>query len=191
MKKYFLAVMILVLSACTSLQEVSRDSKEYHSKGFVKIRNSKQYVTIGTKDIEKPILLYLHGGPGLAQTPITFPYFKELEKDFIVVFWDQRGAGKSFNGFNPSKYQTVDSFIEDTKEITKYLINKFNKEKIYLIGNSWGSLLGMETIKKYPELYYAYVGTGQMVDVQENLKKSYDLIFNIAIENKDKELEKN
>lgn len=190
MKQLTLLILIFILSACTDLQEVKKDTKKYHSKGFVEIRENEQYLTISTEDTNKPVLLYLHGGPGGALTPMTSLYFKELEKDYIVVLWDQRGAGKSFKGFITSKYQTIDSFVEDTKEVTNYLKEKFNKEKVFLVGNSWGSLLGMETIKKYPEMYYAYVGTGQLIDTNESLKMGYDLILKKTLETQNIELEK-
>lgn len=190
MKKILIIISLFILSACTSLQEVTNNSKKYNSEGYVKIRNNKQYVTINTENIEKPILLYLHGGPGGAITPLFLHCFKELEKDFIVVLWDQRGAGKSFKGLILPKYQTIESFVEDTRVITEYLLKKFDKEKIFLLGHSWGSMLGINTIKKYPDLYYAFIGTGQPIDINEGLKVGYDLLLKEALETKNIELEK-
>lgn len=182
MKKIIYSLLILVLVSCTSLQEVNTETKKYSSSGYVEVRDSKQYVKIKTEDINKPILLYLHGGPGGAMTPLTNLYFQKLEKEFTVVLWDQRGAGKSYDGKIPDEYQTIDSFVEDANVLTNYLKKKFNKEKIYVIGNSWGSLLGMKLIHKYPENFHAYIGTGQVVDMNENFKVSYDLLLDEAKE---------
>ena len=190
MKRIILIFGFLILSSCTSLKEVKTEVKEYHSSGYVNVRGDKQYLTISTENIDKPILLYLHGGPGGALTPLFSYCFKKLEKDFIIVFWDQRGAGKSFNGIIPKKYQTVDSFVEDTKEITEYLLKKFNKDKLFLLGHSWGSMLGINTIKKYPNMYYAFIGTGQLIDVNDGMKVGYDLLLKKSLENKNIELEK-
>ncbi len=190
MKKILLLLILILLTACASLEKVNKNDKKYSSKGYVDIRGDKQYIDISTSNIDKPVLLYLHGGPGGPLTPLMRLLFEELEKDFIVVLWDQRGAGKSFHGFISSKYQTIDSFVEDTKEVTNYLLKKFDKKKIYLVGNSWGSLLGIKTIKKYPNLYYAFIGTGQAVDVPNNMKISYDLLLKNSIETKNIKLEK-
>jgi len=82
-----------------------------------------------------------------------------LENYFTVVYWDQRGTGKSTNKNMPGNSFTIDRFIADTHELTTYLKGKFKKNKIFLLGHSWGSLLGIRTIAKYPNDYYAFVGT--------------------------------
>jgi pimeloyl-ACP methyl ester carboxylesterase len=90
-----------------------------------------------------------------------------LESDFIVVNWDQRGAGKSFAAGTPGKMH-VDQFVSDTAELSRLLLKRFHKEKLYLMGHSWGTLLGVLVVTRYPELYYAYGGIGQFVEAREN-----------------------
>lgn len=182
-KKWCIVIVLMgliLMSACTSLQQVDRNKKGYEGKGYVDIRESKQYIEVEGRDISKPVLLYLHGGPFGAETPMARFTYEKLKDDFIVVLWDQRGAGKSYDGKLDEKYLTIDSFVEDAKELTEYLMKKFDKKKIYVHGHSWGSLLGMKLIKKYPELYYAYVGDGQFVSGPRNFKVSYDLMMEEA-----------
>lgn len=188
MKKVMMFLFLIIFISCSNLKELKNDSQAYNSEGFVNIRNEKQFIKIVTENINNPILLYLHGGPGGAETPKAFNKLRVLQKDFTLVFWEQRGAGKTFDGFIASKYQSINSFVEDTKTISDYLLKKFNKEKILLVGNSWGALLGVETVKKYPEIYYAFIGTGQVVDMDINYQISYDLMLENAIKTNDLEL---
>ncbi|KYC45470.1 MAG: short chain dehydrogenase [Candidatus Methanofastidiosum methylothiophilum] len=129
----------------------------------IEIGGMEQWILIRGNDISNPVLLWLHGGPGASQMSVSQYFNGDLEKDFIVVHWDQRGAGKS----NPSNFNektmTIEQYVSDTHELTIYLKNKFGKEKIYLLGHSWGALLGIETVKNYPEDYYAYIGVSQPV----------------------------
>lgn len=177
MKKILLLLVLLIIQACTSLEEVQKNEKEYKSSGFVNIRGDKQYIKIKAENIEKPILLYLHGGPFGAKTPAIDMYYKKLQKDFIVVYWDQRGSGKSYNKESKTEDFDIDMFVEDAKEVTEYLCKKFDKEKIFIHGHSWGTILGLKLVKKYPQYYYAYIGDGQVVDMENRWSDSYDLLM--------------
>jgi pimeloyl-ACP methyl ester carboxylesterase len=121
--------------------------------------------------IDNPVLLYLTGGPGgtdigAIRRDVT------LEQDFIVVAWDQRGAGKSYSALDPTDTFTLDQLVADTVEVTNYLRNRFDVEKIYLVGQSWGSTLGVLAAAQQPELYHAVVGVGQMVS-----QRATDIMF--------------
>ncbi len=108
----------------------------------------------------------------------------ELEKHFVVVKWDQPGSGKSYGLIN-SRNITVDTYIEDGYQLTKFLCENFKQEKIYLIGESWGSALGIFLIDKAPELYHAFIGTGQMVSFLETEIIDYELAMEMAVEKGD------
>jgi pimeloyl-ACP methyl ester carboxylesterase len=146
----------------------------------------KQFIVIRGESTENPVLLMLHGGPGSPQTPMNLKYNKELEKHFIVVNWDQRGAGGSYSKDMPDDSLNIDRMIEDTHEVSQYLISRFGKEKIFILGHSWGSYLGMRTINKYPELYQAYIGIGQVSNQRKSEELSYQFVLTKAKEERNK-----
>lgn len=121
-------------------------------------------VLIRGEDKDNPILLWLHGGPGSPQMPVAYNLDAELEKYYVVVHWDQRGAGKS----NPPGFDegtmTYEQFISDAHELTQYLKQHFGQEKIYLLGHSWGTHLGLQLVSEHLGDYYAYIGVSQVVD---------------------------
>ncbi len=132
----------------------------------VTIGGHLQTMMIRGRSTDNPVLLYLTGGPGgtdlgAIRADVT------LEQDFTVVAWDQRGAGKSYAALDPTETFTTDQLIADTIEVTNYLRDRFDEEKIYLVGQSWGSTLGVLAAQQQPELYHAYVGVGQMVSQRE------------------------
>ncbi|MFC1483937.1 alpha/beta fold hydrolase [Candidatus Neomarinimicrobiota bacterium] len=140
----------------------------------------EQSILIRTHDPANPVLLFLHGGPGSPETPIVAHFNKELEKHFVVVNWDQRGAGKSFSKKIPAESFTIDQFIEDAHQLVTWLKQRFDQEKIFMVGHSWGSALGMYVVEKYPEDFHAYVGTGQLVEISRNELLSYEFVLERA-----------
>ena len=134
----------------------------------------EQWILVRGHDLSNPVLLWLHGGPGAAQMPIAHYYNGDLEKEFIVVHWDQRGAGKSNTSNFNQQTLTFDQFLGDAHELTKYLKSSFNKEKIYLVGHSWGSLIGSKLVYNYPEDFYGYISIGQVI----NCSSSHELSYN-------------
>ena len=115
------------------------------------------------------------GGSGFA----TRSLFTPLEKDFVVVAWDEPGTGKSYNAV-PISTLTPLRFIEDAHALTLYLRERFHQDKIYVYGVSWTSILGVWLVQQYPDLYYAYVGNGQMVNTTENDILGYELAINYS-----------
>ena len=133
-----------------------------------------QWLLIRGKQKKLPILLFLHGGPGTAQIGIAPSIQKELEQHFLVVNWDQLGAGLSYSK-DPSlaSTMTIDQYIADLLEVTQQLLAQFGQEKLYLVGHSWGTILGTLFAARYPELLHAYIGTGQIGCMIEGEQASY------------------
>lgn len=152
----------------------------------VEIGGIDQYMIIRGVDTAKPVILYLHGGPGDAEISLMREFNPLLENDFLMVYWEQRGACKSYSKHIPAESMNIEQFISDTKDVSEYLINRFNKEKIYIMGHSWGTFLGILTIYKYPELYHAYFGVGQVCMQYESEKLSLEWIKEQAESKNDK-----
>jgi pimeloyl-ACP methyl ester carboxylesterase len=164
--------LILQLASCTTAPPLRDSRGRIVREGLaelemVKIGGDDQWISIRGQDRSAPILLFLHGGPGDAEIPLTRHFLSSLEDEFIVVNWDQRGAGKSFAAGAPEKMH-IDQFVQDTAELTRSLLKRFGQDKIYLMGHSWGTLLGVLAVTRYPELYFAYGGIGQFVVGTEN-----------------------
>ncbi len=162
-------------------------------KSFIEIGGVRQGFFIRAENPENPVILFLHGGPGSPELPLLIPYetSERLEKYFTVCYWDQRGAGMSFGNDIDTATMTVAQMVEDTREMTEYLKKRFDQEKIYLMGHSWGSYLGVKTIEKYPENYWAYIGIGQVTHQLESEKLAYDYMLRHATEIADKSAVKN
>jgi pimeloyl-ACP methyl ester carboxylesterase len=127
----------------------------------IRIGGVDQYILIRGEDTSLPVLLFLHGGPGMPAMYLAHEFQRPLEKEFVVVQWDRRGAGKSYRQ-DISDTLTSEQLVADTVELTNLLRARFHQEKIYLVGHSWGTYLGMLVIARNPELYRAYVGIGQL-----------------------------
>ena len=147
---------------------------------MVKIGGIDQCVLIRGHDINNPLLLFLHGGPGSPEMPFACSTQKKLEQYFTVVHWDQRKAGKSYSKKIPNEALNIEQYISDAHELIQILKERFKKEKIYLIGHSWGSILGTLVVQRYPELFHAYVGMGQVVNMKEGEKITYQYTLDAA-----------
>jgi len=140
----------------------------------LEIGNLQQWLLIRGEDRSNPLLLWLHGGPGSAQMPVHRAFNSELEKEFVIVHWDQRGAGKSNHKGFCEETMTLNRFIEDVHELTHYLKERFNHEKIFLLGHSWGSQLGIQTVQRFPDDYHSYISVAQVVNPQRSEEVSYE-----------------
>ena len=123
-------------------------------------------------DPRKPLLLFLHGGPGVAQIGFAERFQGDLKKHFLMVHWDQRGAGKTFRARTPD--MTLEQYVSDAVALSKYLLQTLNKEKLYLFGHSWGGAVGAKVAQRAPELLHAYIAQGMLVDGEENARLSYE-----------------
>ncbi len=129
----------------------------------VDINGHDLHLMIRGYSIDNPVLLFLAGGPGGSEMGAMRKHLPELEQHFTVVTWDQRGTGKSYDELDPSSTYTLAGVIDDTIAVTNHLRDRFDQDRIYLLGQSWGSTLGVLAIQAQPELYSAFIGTGQMV----------------------------
>jgi pimeloyl-ACP methyl ester carboxylesterase len=144
-------------------------------KVFVDINGVRQGMFIKSKNAANPVLLYLHGG--MPDYFLTEKYPTGLENYFTMVWWEQRGSGLSYSKTILPATMTPEQMISDTKEVTNYLRNRFGKEKIYLMGHSGGTFIGIQTATMYPELYNAYLGVAQISNQLRSEKLAYDFML--------------
>ncbi len=135
---------------------------------FVPIGGIGQWVQIRGEDRRNPVLLFIHGGPGSSETPMS-SLFRPWEKYFTIVMWDQRCAGKTFaqNGAQSCRGLSIAGVARDGIALTNYLRGRLHKAKIVLLGHSWGTMVGLRMVHEQPALFSAYVGTGQVVSIAE------------------------
>lgn len=134
----------------------------------IEINGTKHEIMIRGVNSSNPILIFVHGGPACSEIPYVRKYQKELEKQFTVVHYDQRGSGKSYHFFEDYSNLTTDLLVEDLLAITDYLSERFDQEKVLLIGHSFGTYIGMRAVAKAPEKYYAYIGIGQVANTVQS-----------------------
>lgn len=147
----------------------------------IELNGSNQWMTIRGYSEDLPVLLFLAGGPGGSELVMTRRYLAELEEHFVIVNWDQPGTGKSYNAADFDDL-TPQRYVDDAYALTLYLRERFDEEKIYVFGESWGSILGVWLVQQHPELLHALVTTAQMVDVVENDIQMYEFAIEQAVE---------
>ena len=150
-------------------------------KIFVNINGVEQGMFIKSKDSTNPVLLYLHGG--MPDYFLTRKYPTGLEDYFTVVWWEQRGSGLSYSADIPAETTTLEQMISDTKEVTNYLRKRFGQEKIYLMGHSGGTFIGIQVTARLPELYHAYIGVAQISNQLKSEMLAYEYMLEKFREN--------
>lgn len=159
---------------------------------FLLINGIEQWVTI-KGERSKPVILFLHGGPGSTMSPYADHLYKEWQKDFIIVQWDQRGAGRTYGRNAPEELTpeylqshplTIEQIADDGIALSEYLLQHLGKRKIILFGTSWGSALGVTIAIKRPDLFYAYVGHSQIVNPSSD-ELLYNKVYQRALKNND------
>ncbi len=136
----------------------------------VQVGGMTQWLLIRGQDRSAPVLLWLHGGPGAAQMPLAHATTRALERDFVVVHWDQRGAGKSNpRGFDEST-MTLERFVQDAHDVTRHLQDRLGAERIHVLGHSWGTMLGARLVARWPKDYASYIGVGQQVSTARGIE---------------------
>lgn len=143
----------------------------------LQINGSKQWVSIRGRDRRNPILLYLHGGPGSPTMPEAYTFQAPWEDFFTVVQWDQRGAGKTYAANDPkalASTMTPEQMARDAEAVVSDLRQTYGKKKIFLLGHSWGTVLGLMLARRHPDWFYAYIGVGQVVNMRKSETDGYD-----------------
>ena len=174
--KIILSTLLMLIFLVLGLHSIGRSLNKSIPQGginesmYVEINGTKQWINIYGEDINNPVLLYLHGGPGSATSEIDYAFTRKWADIFTVVTWDQRNCGKSYDKNQNNIKLTREIFMEDGKEMTEFLRKYLGVEKISILGHSWGSLYGANLVQAYPNYYNLYIGTGQIVDIVENEK---------------------
>jgi len=190
LKSFIIAVVFIASSlACIVITQLNVHTPTIQSTSTnqiselieVNLNGKEEWISIRGKDSDNPVLLFLAGGPGGTQLGAVRRNLAALEDNYVVVNWEQAGSGKSYNVM-PTKDITIDTYVDDGISLTEYLRERFNKDKIYLMGESWGSALGIFMVDKQPEYYYAFIGTGQMVAFEETEIICYELALQLAEE---------
>ncbi len=146
---------------------------------YLKVGGIEQWVTIRGEDRANPVVLLLHGGPGDATNPWGHAGFRTWLKTYTVVQWDQRGSGRTLgrNGRDSAATLTIDRLVQDGVELADALRRSLRKDKIILVGHSWGSVLGVLMAKAKPDLFQAFVGTGQVGDPARGYHVAFDALL--------------
>jgi pimeloyl-ACP methyl ester carboxylesterase len=139
--------------------------------GYVEVNGARQWLLIRGADARNPLLLFLHGGPGWPATALAGRHYSEaIERRFVVVHWEQRGAGRSFAA--GGQRLTPESLLADTEAVTRWLLARFKRDKLFLVGHSWGAYLGFTAIAKHPESYSSFIAVGPLINAIENERLS-------------------
>lgn len=134
-----------------------------------------QVMTIRSQDLRNPVLIYFHGGPGFVETPLDWWWGRGWDEYFTVIHWDQRNAGKTFtvSGANDPATLTPERFQQDAEEVVQWARQRFGKQKVFVLGHSWGSMLGLKLAAAHPEWLHAYIGMGQLTDGLESERRGW------------------
>lgn len=177
-------LLTLLIASCAQTPEITDSRGEpvpgsIASMERITLDGIEQWVVLRGHDREAPVLLWLAGGPGGSEIGWTREYLGPLEQDFLMVNWEQPGSGKAAR-WGDIKELTPERFVDQTILLSEYLADRFGKERIFLVGHSWGSIIGLEAAAKRPDLYHAYVGVGQQVNATENDLLGYELVLRQA-----------
>lgn len=190
MKNEAYIILLLLLSTTVSIAQ----NTPINESKFISIGGIEQWITIQGKDQSKPVVLFIHGGPGSTMSQYDNTMYGEWKNDFVLVNWDQRGAGRTYGRNVPATVDeaywienplTVKQMTKDGIELAQYLIQYLNQEKIILVGTSWGSILGTEMALSNPELFHAYVGNAQFVNFSENINYAYQTVLEMVKKSND------
>jgi proline iminopeptidase len=154
----------------------------------IPLGGTKQWISVRGRDRTNPILLMIHGGPASPEMPTSWYFQSGWEDYFTVVQWDQRGSGKTYNANDPKVIAptlSLERIADDAAELVQYLRSRYGKEKVFVLGHSWGSVVGLQLARQHPEWLYAYVGMGQVISGKAGEHVGYETTLRIAEATKD------
>jgi len=172
------ALFFIISNSLTAREAIAAQAIDIQEK--IILGGVKQAIMIRGADASNPVLLFLHGGPGFPEMPFAHIDSEDLEKNFIVVNWDQRGCGKSVHPEIAIETVTLEQILSDANELVEYLKMRFQKKKLFLIGHSWGSILGIYSAYHHPENFHAYIGMGQVANSRRGEEISYQFALDKA-----------
>ncbi|MDA1354378.1 MAG: alpha/beta hydrolase [bacterium] len=149
------------------------------------INGTQQWVRLRGASATNPLLLIIHGGPGLPSSPLATLTDTTLVKHFTVVHWDQRGAGKSFKGDNTLEATQIATYVNDAKSLIRQLQEMMAVKKMFVLGYSWGSVIGFKIAQEHPDWLHAYIGVGQIGHFAKSEQESYETALALSIVRKD------
>ncbi len=172
-----LTVLLLLVSSGQIKPYLDENGKplagSVSEKIWVSINGAEQGMFIRGKNIDNPVLLFVHGGPGMPEYFLADAQDTGLGDKFTVCYWEQRGSGLSYRNGMDMSCITVEQLVADTIGVTRYLQKRFGQEKIYLLAHSWGTFIGIQAAAQAPELYHAYIGVAQVTDMPESERRAY------------------
>jgi len=169
------AALLLACGLMQSSFAAQRATPGIDQTSFVKVGGVEQWISIQGLDRRNPVLLVVHGGPGESQWPVAHKYVP-WRKAFTVVLWDQRGAGHTYGRYGARTPEfSLDRIARDGIEVTEYLRRTLGKKKVIVLGHSWGSIVAVEMVQRRPDLFAAYVGTGQVASWEATSNLQFDL----------------
>ncbi len=149
----------------------------------IPVGGTQQWISVRGRDRRNPILLLIHGGPASPDMPMSWWFANGWEDFFTVVQWDQRGSGKSYRANDPATIGptlSLERITADAAEVVQYLRTRYTKDRIFVLGHSWGSVVGLKLARHHPQWLYAYVGAGQIISGAENERVGYELTLQQA-----------
>lgn len=176
-------ILFIILPPSFGNTKLFRDENGFVLEGsisekiIVDINNASLGMFIMGKDTSKPTLLFLGGGPGIPQYFLETQYPSSLENEFVVCYLEYRGSSLSYNPDILSETITTEQYIEDAVGVTNYLRERFGQDKIYLMGHSFGTYIGVLTVSRHPELYHAYIAMSQITDQEKSEKSAYNYML--------------
>jgi pimeloyl-ACP methyl ester carboxylesterase len=173
------AALLLLATACVHTQPF-KDADGNVVPGSIAVMETvpiggiSQSVWLRGISRSNPALILLHGGPGASESALFRRFNSQLEQHFLVVYWEQRGAGRSHHSDIPPQSMTINQFVHDLDELVDWVRQRFRKDKVVLLGHSWGTVLGTLYACRYPEKVAAYVGVAQISDVPRSRRLSWE-----------------
>ena len=181
-----LAVVLLAMLILTVIYPaILRSANKINTPGIdsmetVEIGGIQQAMYFRGQDTGNPVILFIHGGPGNPHMPLLHDFQYELEHYFTIVHWDQRNQGKTLFLNDPETVLETLNFeriLDDAYEVTQYIRERLNTDKILVIGNSWGTVIGTALVQTYPEYFSGYIGVGQAVNAYDNERLTYETLL--------------